>query len=299
MKRFYLLFITLFLVISYVGSAQLTQTYKAREGESVAREKAAETMTDPDLFIVATLAGEFEGMPIKLEFDEEKGEATAWIYMFNGKVDDKDSALTILVIKSLMGMTAMQFDLGDLGGGLPFNPENGVDGVEWIDSDEMMDAIRENDNYRDFLDVFPDTKFFMGALLTEPMQNNTIWGITFINKDSLQLNCMVNAVSKETVCRAQISDVETNTIANDILNVYPNPASELTVINIPNQYISDNAELKVYDTMGNLIYNLNNLDINSDGQIALDVGGFVSGTYTLVYTGLNHTPLTARLVVVK
>jgi len=299
MKRLYLLILVLFLTVSYVGSAQLTQTYKAKAGESVARDKAKETLTDPELFIIATLAGEFEGIPIKLEFDEDKGEATAWIYLFNGTVDGNDSALTIIVIKSLIGMTAMQFNMGDMGGALPFDPENGVDGVEWIDSDEMMIAIRGNDNYRDFLDVFPETHFLMGALLTEPMQNHTIWGITFMNKDSLQLNCMVDAVSKETICRAQISDVETNIIADDELSIYPNPASDMAMLSIPAQCISERAELKVYDSMGNLVYNLNNLDINSDGKIALSVDNLFPGVYTLVYSGLNNTLLTTRLVVVK
>jgi hypothetical protein len=139
----------------------------------------------------------------------------------------------------------------------------------------------------------------MGALLTEPMQNHTIWGITFMNKDSLQLNCMVDAVSKETICRAQISDVETNIIADDELSIYPNPASDMAMLSIPAQCISERAELKVYDSMGNLVYNLNNLDINSDGQIALSVDNLFPGVYTLVYSGLNNTLLTTRLVVVK
>jgi len=295
MKRVVLLFAVL-IAFTYLTTAQLTQPYTAREGEQVTRNKAAKTMADPELFIIATVSGQFEGVPIKLDFDEETGEATAWIYIYNGKIDGKDTSLSYVALKTLMGMSALEINLGDFGT-IPFDPETGVDEVEWINSDKMMEVIRDNSEYRDFLDVFPDTKFTMGALLTEPMQNNTIWAVMFMTKDSTRLNCMVDAVSTKTICQTMQTDVET-AVESGKLGISPNPVSELAVLSVPIEFVDDNADLRIYDSMGNLMLDRNGFDISSDGQIALSLGNLPQGVYNLLYIAKGKV-LRTRFVVVK
>ncbi len=278
----------------YSSSAQLKLT--AKEGEPKARALAETDIQKPELLIVGTITGKIPGFNLTIDFDESKGKSTAWVYLYKSKVDDSTKAYA--VFKTILGLFAMQIKLGDLLSNLPFNPETSFENVEWIDSDKMMEDIRDNVKYQDFLDVFPETFFRMGAILNDPMSGRTVWGVTFENKDSLRLNCVVDAVSEESICELGTGDIQ-ETIYKGEISIYPNPARELAVLTIPNKYISSKAELRVYNSLGTLIYNLNNLNINSDGQIALSVDNLHSGVYTLVYSGLNHTLLTTRLVVVK
>ncbi len=296
MKRFFLLTILVLMTLSYLTVAQLTQPYTAKEGEQVTRNKAAETLTNPELFLIATIAGQFEGIPIELDFDEETGEATAWIYMYEGSIDGNDTSLTYVALKTVLGISALEINMGEYGT-IPFNPETGIDDVEWIDSDKMMEAVKNNSNYKDFLDVFPETEFTMGTLLNEPVQDATLWFVVFMNKDSTRLTCMVDAVTSETVCRAMQTDVKVKTETAS-MNIYPNPVSELAVLSIPLEYIDDSANLKIFDANGNLILERTNLDISSDGQIALGLGDFPQGVYNLLYLTKGKI-LSTKFVVVK
>jgi len=230
-----------------------------------------------------------------LEFDEQTGEATVWMYMYKSTTNDTTS--TFVVVKSVMGTQTIEVNPSDMGVTLPFSPTESLDDVSWIDSDVMMENIRNNSNYTDFLDVYPNTKFVMGALFVEPMQNRPVWATVFRSADSTDLNCFVDAVSGETQCMSQTTDVKIINASN-LISIYPNPVADLAIVSIPLHYIDLNASLKIYDMRGNLIVSRSNLDINSDGQIAINVNNFAPGVYSLLYTS-NGNALTSRFVVVR
>ncbi|GEM_PF-3103469 len=295
MKRIYIFLFASLFCLAYTVQAQLVQNYKAKEGEGKARTAFEGTYGDSDLLLVGSLTGQYEQIPVKLEFDEQTGEATVWFYMYKSTTNDTTS--TFFVVKSLMGMQAFEVNYADMGVKLPFNPSESLDDISWIDSDVMMENIRNNSDYTNFLDVYPNTQFFMGGLFVEPMQNRPVWAATFRSEDSTDLNCFVDAISGETQCLSQTTDVKIINASN-LISIYPNPVADLAIVSIPLDYIDLNASLKIYDMRGNLIVSRSNLDINSDGQIAVNVNNFAPGVYSLLYMS-NGNALTSRFVVVR
>ena len=295
MRSFYIFIITMILVLANSAQAQLMQPYKAKEGESKARTTFEKDFGSSDLLMVGTISGEYEGVPVKLEFDLSTGEASAWLYMFHS--EEQDTSATYAVVKTAFGMQAMPINAGDIGGGLPFNPTESLDEIQWMNSDKLMENIRENSRYTDFLDVFPNTIWAMGALFVEPMQKQAVWAVIFKGDDTHNLNCFVDAVSGETQCMSPTTDVEDVNTSPD-LKVYPNPVSDMAIVSIPIDEIDLNANLKIYDMRGNQILAVSNFDINSDGSFALNVSNLAAGVYSLIYSG-NGKYLTANFVVVR
>lgn len=295
MKRIYIFLFASLFCFAYTAQAQLIQSYKAKEGEGKARTAFEDAYGDSDLLMVGSITGQFEQIPVKLEFDEQTGEATVWMYMYKSTTNDTTS--TFVVVKSVMGVQTIEVNPSDMGVTLPFSPTESLDDTTWIDSDVMMENIRNNSDYTDFLDVYPNTHYVMGALFVEPMQNRPVWAVIFRSQDSTDLNCFVDAVSGETQCMSPTTDIKIINASN-LISIYPNPVADLAIVSIPLDYIDLNASLKIYDMRGNLIVSRSNLDINSDGQIAINVNNFAPGVYSLLYMS-NGNALTSRFVVVK
>lgn len=295
MKRIYIFLFASLFCFAYTAQAQLIQSYKAKEGEGKARTAFEDAYGDSDLLMVGSITGQFEQIPVKLEFDEQTGEATVWMYMYKSTTNDTTS--TFVVVKSVMGVQTIEVNPSDMGVTLPFSPTESLDDTTWIDSDVMMGNIRNNSSYTDFLDVYPNTHYVMGALFVEPMQNRPVWAVIFRSQDSTDLNCFVDAVSGETQCMSPTTDIKIINASN-LISIYPNPVADLAIVSIPLDYIDLNASLKIYDMRGNLIVSRSNLDINSDGQIAINVNNFAPGVYSLLYMS-NGNALTSRFVVIK
>lgn len=295
MKRIYIFLFASLFCFAYTAQAQLIQSYKAKEGEGKARTAFEDAYGDSDLLMVGSITGQFEQIPVKLEFDEQTGEATVWMYMYKSTTNDTTS--TFVVVKSVMGVQTIEVNPSDMGVTLPFSPTESLDDTTWIDSDVMMENIRNNSDYTDFLDVYPNTHYVMGALFVEPMQNSPVWATIFRSQDSTTLNCFVDAISGETQCMSPTTDIKIINASN-LISIYPNPVADLAIVSIPLDYIDLNASLKIYDMRGNLIVSRSNLDINSDGQIAINVNNFAPGVYSLLYMS-NGNALTSRFVVIK
>lgn len=295
MKRIYIFLFASLFCFAYTAQAQLIQSYKAKEGEGKARTAFEDAYGDSDLLMVGSITGQYEQVPVKLEFDEQTGEATVWLYMYKSTTNDTTS--TFVVVKSVMGVQTIEVNPSDMGVTLPFSPTESLDDTTWIDSDVMMENIRNNSDYTDFLDVYPNTELAMGGLFVEPMQNRPVWAVIFRSQDSTDLNCFVDAVSGETQCMSPTTDVKIINASN-LISIYPNPVADLAIVSIPLDYIDLNASLKIYDMRGNLIVSRSNLDINSDGQIAINVNNFAPGVYSLLYMS-NGNALTSKFVVVK
>lgn len=295
MKRIYIFLFASLFCFAYTAQAQLIQSYKAKEGEGKARTAFEDAYGDSDLLMVGSITGQFEQIPVKLEFDEQTGEATVWMYMYKSTTNDTTS--TFVVVKSVMGVQTIEVNPSDMGVTLPFSPTESLDDTTWIDSDVMMGNIRNNSSYTDFLDVYPNTHYVMGALFVEPMQNRPVWAVIFRSQDSTDLNCFVDAVSGETQCMSPTTDIKIINASN-LISIYPNPVADLAIVSIPLDYIDLNASLKIYDMRGNLIVSRSNLDINSDGQIAINVNNFAPGVYSLLYMS-NGNALTSKFVVVR
>lgn len=294
MRSIYVFIFALIFVFAGSAEAQLVQKYKAKEGEGKARTTFEESYGDSDLMMVGAVSGEYEGVPIKLEFDMRTGEASAWMYMFHSSENDTNE--TYVVVKSIMGMQVIPVDVGNLGISLPFEPTESLDDVTWINSDELMDSIRTNRKFTDFMDVFPDVSWSMGALFMEPMQSKAVWAVIFKGDENHNLNCFVDAVTGETECMSS-TDVEDVNISEE-LSVYPNPASDLAIVSIPVDYIDLNANIQVFDMRGNQLVSRSAFDINSSGQFAINVSNFASGVYNLLYTG-NGKVFTAHFLVAR
>jgi len=293
MKQIYIIIAALLVVFTYNSESQLLQKYKAKDAVSAARTEASSVAGNPVLTGLGTFAGQLEGVPITLEFDETNGTATVWIYIFRST--SPDTLVTYAMTKILGFYTPIPIDLSSLDIQLPFTPETSLDSKTWIDSDQMMKAIQANDEYKSYKASNQDAKLQMAGLGNEPLNNTPTWGVMFTSEAG-NMNCIVDAETSEVTC-IDLTGIEENT-TNIKLDIYPNPASDMAFLTLPINHINSSGLLNIYDLQGNLVKSANNLDVNSDGRVAINVTSMSTGTYSVMYQA-NGQIFVSRLIVIR
>ena len=292
MKQIYIVIAALLVVFTFSSNAQLLVKYKAKDGVSPARTEAENVVQKPFLTGLGAFAGQLEGVPINLEFNENDGTATVWIYVFRST--SPDTSLAYAMTKVLGFYTAVPINLSDLDIELPFEPESSLDSKTWMDSDKMIEAIQANDEYKDYKSRNKDAYLQMAGLGNDPINEMPMWGVMFTSEAG-NMNCAVDAENGTVTC-FDLTDVEE--FSNDSkLNIYPNPAREIVFISIPTEHISPAGFLNIYDSRGNLVKSGYNLDVNSDGTVAVSVTNLSSGTYSVMYQAEGQVFVTGMTVI--
>ena len=285
---------TLLLIIAFASTLAYSQTaYKAREGVSSTSTAAKKVGSDAKLMIVGTIAGQVQGVPVTLAFDESKGTCTAWIYAYRSEA--KDTMLYYIATKlPIIGLTAIGIPLNASALNLPFKPDSSLEGKTWIDSDAMINAVHNTQKYIDFKAKNTDAALKMTGLAVQPSNGETLWGVT-IAATGGNLNCMVNAETSVATC-FDFSSVDDLTSLK--LSVNPNPVSETAVLTVPTGYNYTNATAAIFDSQGRIVKALGTLDLNSTGQTAFQVDNLIAGVYYLLFSNGTKTD-GCKFVVVK
>ena len=277
--------IILFLIAAIASTVAYSQTpYKAKEGISTTSIAAKKVASDAKLMIVGTIAGQVPAIPIVLTFDESKGTCTAWIYAFRS--DSKDTMLYYIATKfPIIGLTAVGIPLNTSALKLPFKPDSSLDGRTMIDSDIMIQAVRNTQKYIDFKAKNADAALKMTGLAVQPNNNHTVWGVT-IAATAGELQCIINAETSAATC-FDFSSVDELTSLK--LTVTPNPASETAVLTVPIAYSYSNATIAIFDSQGRIVKAFGSLELNSTGQTAFQVDNLSAGVYYLMFSNGTDT----------
>ncbi len=277
----------------------LAQKFVARDGLPAALNKVQDDVVDnegnvikagmanPELFAVGTLSGQLPNLPIALEYDLKTGEATVWIYFFKS-ADNSSDFRAIGVGKIFITYIAQEISLADIGE-LPIELDDIIDLDKWaIDSDDLADKLWENDDFKNYLAAYPDTKLEMLGLGVS-FENiffdtgTATWAGVFSDGDSPSLNCFTSAETGETLCFSLSS------LPDEILGqieLYPNPANGQLRITLPEEILNREFSLSISDALGNIMTNGLNPSVLASGRtIMISVNDYVPGAYFVRFTG--------------
>ncbi|MBK7666478.1 MAG: T9SS type A sorting domain-containing protein [Sphingobacteriaceae bacterium] len=101
-----------------------------------------------------------------------------------------------------------------------------------------------------------------------------------------------------TIKYNQLLSVNENaTVLESVSNIYPNPSTNNANINV---VLTDEAPVKiqVFNSLGSLVYNSTEQNLNGKNKLAVDCSNFHSGLYFITVTAGN-SKVTKRLVVNK
>lgn len=282
MKKAVLIFVAIFMVSGFVSQAQLLKKINAKDGYSAALEfvKTNKAMTSPKLQFLGTFneTMDYNGLQIQIEFDLSNGTATGWGYFFID-TDDTTKKSAVFVLKPVFG-NPLTLDLpGDVLDGFQLEIVEGnyLDNYEWMDSPDMLNKLKENTDFKSFLDENQpfDQLFAVLSVLINPLTNeiDPLWAVSLV-KGEMMRNCAVQAVSGLVFCSPIMTSI-TNNLDTD-LEVFPNPANDFVVINSPADNVID-AHAIVYDLYGRKVLNVSLLP----GTNQINVSSLTAGVYMI------------------
>ncbi len=300
---YYLLIILLATVVSAEA-----QPFKAKAGFDVALEKVKEADTDtngdpvpaiedPELVGVGTIEGNIQAIPI--DFNFETGEATVWAYIFRSKSNPQIlraiGVLRILIFTPI-SIAYNEFDI------LPFDPENIVDTEDWkIDSDVMVENLASEPLFKSFSES-SNGIVLNGCLLYTNFNNPLLefgvpfWSLFIGNEKQENIACFVNAITGDAICESIANSVGEFSDAG--IRLFPNPANQIAYLTIPDELLSVNSSLAVYDIYGNEVFSFDSIVQKGNSNIAIPVSQVASGTYIIKYFD-GGSVYTGKIVVGK
>ena len=227
---------------------------------------------------------------IPIALDVETGKSNVWFYMFRSADDHENVKAWAYARASYAGNEASQnFPITDdilelLTGNLPFTPDDIIpDDFEWINSDAMVTAVNEHETYINFMTAHEDADLILAALAKTNDANidtdNPVWGVIVANNtDTLYL--YIDAKTG-VVTDPESSVYENNDMAQHKIFVYPNPITTTASVVIPEEIISSDAELKLFDSFGRKVSEFKHSVVSTNTSITIN--NVANGTYYLNY----------------
>ncbi len=307
MKNFYLILIAI-MAFTFTAKAQFSP-YLADGYLEEARDKAAESISDPYLVSIATINGTIEGLEfggelIPLEFileGDDKGKGSAWAYTFMAEESDP----VVILVGDLGPLGLQKFNTEDLGvdTGLltGYASDNSLDDTEWINSDEMVNYLLASQEYQDYMSanengaprgvslgyaeygILETDKPYWFVLMTVEEEQG---GVIQAESDSLLI--VIDAED------GSITDVEDDDRAIGNLEIYPNPASSQAIISVPSYFSLDGAEVTMFDINGGVVDSF----VPKTRKLELNLNEYVPGVYYVRIQSKEGT-LTKPIVINK
>jgi len=296
-------------VISLVSTASSQfVAFKASEGVNAAKKSADSSITSPKLVGVLTLGDTTSAIqlpfPVKF-FDYTNGTSQGWIYFFRGLAKGKttDTTMSFAVARVGIGIfsvfQAFSFDLG-VGAVGAFFAKDSVLPAKFFDSDKMIAAIKSDAEFKKYNVINPDSKAFLIPMGYTPLalqfpSNTPVWSLTFGGPTTNgTLSCEVHVVTGETKCRAIAVGVEEGSTAGTF-SISPNPASNYSVISLPQDDFSPTVTLELYTSIGTKIQNFT-LSVGMGESIHLPLDGLSNGLYFVKYSAGSRSVVKSLLV---
>lgn len=266
------------ILIIILTQSGFSQQYLAFEGINPTKGQAeTDGMNNPQLVGIGTLTGEFEGVPVALEFDLDKGVSTVWAYMYRSG----DSLKAYGSIKLFVHFP-QEIPVENLP--VPNIPEIPIpEGC--INSNELMNVLNQDVEFKAFRDMNSDIQLNLLALGINELDplfeiNKPYWTGVFSSQQGGSMTCFVHALTKESTCFS-LTSVEDN--INVDITIRPNPVKDKLYIDLPSDISGVNVNIELYDNIGNIVYS--NISIIAP-SIILDTKSFADGTYFLrIYSG--------------
>lgn len=281
----------------------LLQSFKASDGVASALKFAqTDGMTGAAVRVIATLGdttGYSSFIPaqykqlITVKFDMAKGTNTIWLYDIRGKIQNKDTSLTFVMVK-VVGLGYQKFDVP-----LPEIPDNPFTSTEtlpatFMDSDIMAQKVSANNVYTTFKSKHTDVKLQAGGLGMSPggtFPLGPLWSCVFNSAtSSARLICFASAADNNgnVTCISQTTDVEQTD--GDVLSVYPNPATNDLFLHIPLSEYSPSLSVSLHSMVGELVTQFPITTIAGGTDVHIPTSAIATGTYIVRYS----TPTTQK-----
>jgi hypothetical protein len=274
----------IFISSKWIHSQLLTQ-FKASQGISTAIAVVKDSgMTQPELIAVGTFTGTLPMGPVQidLEYDLDNGKATAWGYFFRSATN-RDSIKAIGVISiPLLGYAGMEIPLEDLPDIPASQPDSALPAI-WMDSDEMVQNLKKNIDYSDFIKTYPETKLRLlglGVNNENPMiEMNVPWWSGIYRSDGGIITCWVNSNTGQTIC-LPVTSAEDIMLAQSEAVIFPNPTSDVLFIAFNDILNISFLRYEFYDNLGNMLKSgsWNNVSMNTS-LYQIDISILNIGSY--------------------
>ncbi|MGA2297547.1 MAG: T9SS type A sorting domain-containing protein [FCB group bacterium] len=255
------------------------QNFKASDGLSKAQ--ATTTLTDPELWGIGTVDTTVQ---VQIKFDMSNGTSNVWLYIFHSKSTGELNFCAV-TLGTLFGVVVPQPPAYDR---LPFKPNKPLTGVNWIDSDVMLQDLKNSTEYQTFATAHPNTDPSMVAL---SINNNApgltvdspYWMFKFDIVSSNSYVCAVEAISGQVTCftLTDVADAINGTQSN--LFIYPNPSANNAFLYIPKSIQSPQAQLAIYDIEGNKVMDLIAPHNGETELVILSLCNYIPGIYFVKY----------------
>lgn len=290
MKIRLLIFILLaFSVSKSVFAQDDYELFTAKEGLEFL---SAEMPEGTQLFAIMTSMAPDSPMPLDLN----TGKAALWIYLFKS-VESPTQGLLIILFKFDSAFFMLPGEEIDE---LPEDLQS-IESNNWINSDAMISELKKNNSFSSYLESNPEILSvqiilsYAASSLSEEMpippqfMDKLIW-IASINED---FHCFIDALTGETFCISAPSEV-VETKLNNNLKAYPQPASDLLEITLPEN--SSCNKVEIYNIFGQLISDFTPTANNN--VISINTTGLNTGTYIVkMYDG--KTVNTQKISIIK
>jgi type IX secretion system substrate protein len=302
MKKFIILF-TLVVFCSVSAYSQFVPFFPSEQIDH-ARTQAESSLDNPQLVSIGALNGTLPGLefppgtPLPVNFytdDENKGKSDAWVYVFN-EIDDPENiqAFAIGNIAILGLQTVNLTDMGvPLGALVEYLSDTPLDGVQWINSDELVDKLTVSSLYIDFMEANQDAEIKMvvlGSADYEFLNPSTSYWFVGVGGETDSTVIIINALDGTVV------SVEDSYSIRNNLQIYPNPGYEYTTITIPEDLIGNQLNAIVSDNSGSVIFSK---EIYQYSQtFTIDFSNYVNGKYFIKISG-NGKSITSQFVISK
>ncbi len=280
MRKYFLLIASLSLfIINDIYAQSLLVQFTMTKHKEFAREKAKESgLTEPQLVAVLTTNQEIEylGQTITVNFNMENGKSDMWVYIFKEK-NDTTKIKAQLILETILGRQNVNVPIEDIEA-TDYSLANNLDLVNYADSDEITNIIKENKDFADYYDKNKpldqlSVALFSSLDLEGLINNEPYWGFVMSKDENFKL-CGVHAIDKTVFCSPDIVNVIEIKEANR-MSAYPNPAED--IIEVENFPINGN--FNIYDVYGRKIDNVP-YNLKQNG-ITLKIQNLTSGVYYL------------------
>ncbi len=288
MKRFFFSVFISVLLFVISSNAQIFEKIKVGEVWNEAIVANKEIISNSKFVLLQTVNGyvNLGGLPVNVSFDINTGASEAWAFISVDSVDTTHFASTFVFKQKDVGYFFIKreeynLDLKDKMSEYKAIPEDYV-----FDSDTFANVLRANQDFMDFYNKnqpfdYLGIDFFINSLFEEVNVDEPYWLIN-IRKQEKYHACIVQGFTGDIFCEGSDTYVNENLFYTiDDYLIFPNPASEMVYMNLPEPI----SNLRIMNIFGETVKEFSIAEINdfnSNQKFSFGTGEFATGIYFVI-----------------
>lgn len=287
------LLLPLFVVLSISAQAQFTLTGYLPSKCLASAIAALPGASDGKVLAVATSGSKIPilGSELYIGMDMNTGTAPVWMYIAYSQA--QDTAVTSVFINTLGACTKPPVDEVPE----PIDPSDlGKDGIPsgFLEGTELLTNLKANTDYQRFHSAHPDsvpTVVALSVTQEEALgfpQGTPVWVFLWSpSSEGLPFTCFVHAATGQTVCLdPSMSVVQTSDALAAGFSTYPNPTTDVTMVNVPTALLGSHLQLYAYDATGRAVPLYDG--VISSIPVVVSTQSLTSGMWTLRANAQNN-----------